>query len=179
MIHVLSLSLSQIFISVSIGALVTVFAISMLFKMSAFDGLIVGSRTSLVILLIVEILVLHVVERLALTKVVAVTAASLVHVVAPHAVITTSSPQTSHISSTSSILLKSTSASGVLLLLLAYLLLLGFEGNCHLFGGHRVIWLSQFFLTMGEMTPVSERTIIVLLEMSAKVCFVFIIDLVF
>jgi len=149
----------------------------MVIKMSAFDCLEIGI-TLLHTTLVIWSLVIIVEHASSITSIVIVIT-SMAHVSSSHST-TLTSAITSHAKVTSVTttihLLHTTSL--VVLLHFAYLLLLGFQGNGHLFWGHWIIRFSELMFTVCKMTPFSQSAIIVLLPMSAHLSFVFLIDLV-
>ena len=58
----------------------------------------------------------------------------------------------------------------------AILPLLRFERIFLLFWIHRILWLSELFVSMSEVTLVAKRTMLVSLIVPASLCFVFIVD---
>jgi len=54
-----------------------------------------------------------------------------------------------------------------------------FESDLHLFGSQWIIGFPQLLITMGEMTLITEDAITMGFVMSAPLCLVFLVDLVF
>jgi hypothetical protein len=152
---------SKVIVSVSVRTVVTEFALAMVFEMSAFHRLVVGTSTTLSALVVgteVILVLVSVVVIIATSALIIIITASLTHVCSTRATTISSTISSSHsiiatASTTVHLLVKATSL--ILLLEFAYLMLFGFQGNCHLFWGHWVVWFPQLLLTVCEMAFVA------------------------
>lgn len=162
----------------SIGAFVTVFALAILLKVSAFHSFVIGTTTTSIL----TIWFLHIV------LLVKTTSSAAIVLVTTSLIRVSSSAHSSHSSSTTSksstttaihlLHASSTTTSSTVCLHIAILLLNWFECYSKLFCRHGIFGFSEFFITMRKMTSLSKSTITMLIKMSASFGLVLLIDLV-
>ena len=150
-------------------------------KMSAHDSFVVGPIALVLRLVVVGLVsswsISHLVEasssyrvEVVATSLIEVSIASSI-VLEVASIVLIASPE----AASSSSAITTTSPSALIAIIPLYTL----EGKLHDLWRNRIIWLSQFRVSVSKMASLAKDAIVVGLEMSAPIRFVFLVDLVF